>query len=339
VHTHSVERWLHDHTFGQEVKRPGEKKTLIVIGITAVTMAVEIAAGIAFGSMALLADGLHMASHASALTVSAVAYLYTRRHARDARFNFGTGKVNSLAAFASAVMLILFSLVMAVESVQRLVSPVAISFDQAIIVAVVGLVVNGISLLILAERTHSHDDHAGEHDHDHDDGAPPRAHEHGSPEHHDHNLLAAYLHVLADAVTSVLAIAALLSGKYLGQAWLDPLMGIVGAALIVRWSWSLIGISARVLLDMQAPEHIREAVRSAVESDGDTRVTDLHVWAVGPAIYAAEVAVVSSTPKEPAQYCARLQRGLPLVHVTVQTYCCGADAEHCGLPQPGPPHS
>ena len=322
------------------MKRPGEKKTLIVIAITAVTMVVEIAAGMAFGSMALLADGLHMASHASALTVSAIAYLYTRRHARDARFNFGTGKVNTLAAFTSAILLVLFGLVMAVESVKRFASPVHISFNHAIFVAVIGLVVNGISLLILDEDTHSHEEHAHgagpEHAHEHDhapgEGNGSHADPHGASEHHDHNLFAAYLHVLADALTSVLAIAALLSGKYLGLVWLDPLMGILGAVLIVRWSWSLVGMSARVLLDMQAPEHIRDAVRAAIESDGDTRVTDLHVWAVGPAIYAAEVAVVSTAPREPAQYCALAQRGLPLVHITVQTYCCAGDAEHCGLP-------
>lgn len=318
MHTESIERWVHDHTFGQDRKKSAEHRTLIVIAITLVTMAVEIAAGIVFGSMALLADGLHMGSHASALAISAFAYYYTRRHAKDARFNFGTGKVSSLAGFAGAVTLVLFALVMAWESVARFISPVAIGFDQAIFVAVLGLIVNGICLLILGGHGHSHvrsrrEDDGGDHDHS------SRRHEHP-----DHNFRSAYLHVTADALTSVLAIFALLAGKYLRQGWLDPFMGVVGAALVVRWSWGLLRSSARVLLDLQAPDEVREAIRKAIESQGDNRVSDLHVWSVGPGIYAAEVAIVSSRPLDPDSYCSLLPKELGLVHATFETHLCAA---------------
>jgi cation diffusion facilitator family transporter len=301
MHTESIERWVHDHTFGQDRKKSAERRTLIVIVITLVTMTVEVAAGIAFGSMALLADGLHMGSHASALAISVFAYRYTRTHAKDARFNFGTGKVNSLAAFASATMLALFALVMAWESIGRFISPVAIGFNQAILVAVLGLIVNGGCLAILGGHGHSH-------------------------EHKDHNLRSAYLHVLADALTSVLAVFALLAGKYLGQQWLDPFMGLVGATLVVRWSWGLLRSSARVLLDMQAPDMVREGIRKAIESEGDNRVSDLHVWSVGPGIHAAEIAIVSSRPLDPDSYYSLLPRELGLVHVTFETHLCAAHA-------------
>lgn len=318
MHTESVERWVHDHTFGQDRKKSAEHRTLIVIVITLVTMAVEIAAGIAFGSMALLADGLHMGSHASALAISVFAYYYTRRHAKDARFNFGTGKVSSLAGFASAVVLVLFALVMAWESVARFISPVAIGFDQAIFVAVLGLIVNGICLLILGGHGHSHGRSRRE-----DDGGDRDGHAH---EHPDHNFRSAYLHVAADALTSVLAIFALLAGKYLRQGWLDPFMGVVGAALVVRWSWGLLHASARVLLDMQAPEELREGIRKAIESEGDSRISDMHVWSVGPGLYAAEIAVVSSQPLETAGYYDLLPKNLGIVHITVETHRCASPA-------------
>jgi cation diffusion facilitator family transporter len=316
MHTESMERWVHDHTFGQDEKKSAEHRTLIVVIITLVTMAVEIAAGIAFGSMALLADGLHMGSHASALTISVFAYYYTRRHSKDAQFNFGTGKVSSLAGFASAVMLVLFALVMAWESIARFISPVAIGFDQAIVVAVLGLIVNGICLLILGGHGHSHGQRSRE-----DDGGDHDGHAH---EHPDHNFRSAYLHVLADALTSVLAILALLAGKYLRQGWLDPFMGVVGAVLVVRWSWGLLRSSAHVLLDLQAPDEVREAIRKAIESEGDNRVSDLHVWSVGPGIYAAEVAIVSSRPLDPDSYYSLLPKELGLVHATFETHLCAA---------------
>lgn len=317
MHNLDIAHFSHDHTFGQDVHRSGETRTLVVIAITAAMMILEIAAGIFFGSMALLADGLHMGSHATALTISAFAYYYTRRHAHDARFNFGTGKVNSLAAFASAVMLVLFALVMVGESVQRFISPVPIGFNQAIMVAILGLVVNVICLVILGGDEHS----PGEHDHV--DGDEHQTHD---PRDRDHNLWSAYLHVAADAMTSVLAMVALLGGKYLGQNWLDPFMGVVGAGLVVNWSWGLLRSSAAVLLDMQAPEEIREEVRKAIESEGDNRICDLHVWAVGPGIYAMGIVLVSSRPLDAEDYSKLLPEGLGIVHVTVETRQCASHA-------------
>lgn len=315
MHTNSVAEWLHDHTFGQDMKRPGERRTWGVVVITAATMVVEIVAGFAFGSMALLADGLHMASHASALTISAFAYYYTRRHASDTRFNFGTGKINSLAAFASATMLALFALVMVWESVERFISPLPIEFNSAIIVAIAGFAVNGVSLLILgggeAGGHHHHHEHGEHHDHSH---------------HHDHNLWSARLHVLADAVTSVLAIFALIAAKYVGLHWLDPLMGVVGAMLVIRWSWGLLRASSAVLVDVQAPLDVRQAIQESIESHGDNRVYDLHVWSVGPGIYAAEIGVVASQPFTTEEYAEFLPKHLGLVHVMVETRTCSSAA-------------
>lgn len=328
MHRESLAAWTHDHSFGQERRRPGESRTWLVIAITAATMLVEIIAGLTFHSMALLADGLHMASHATALGIAAFAYAYTRRHARDARFCFGTGKVNSLGAFASAVLLALLALLMAGESLRRLFAPVAIGFDQAILVAVVGLFVNGLSLLVLRDGARAGHVHA-ETDSDH-------AHEH----HHDHNLWAAYLHVLADALTSLLAIVALLAGKYFGLNWLDAVMGIVGAALVLRWGIGLLRASARVLLDHQAPAALHTALRESLEADGDSRVADLHVWAVGPGIYAAAITLIAASPREPAAYLDALPLRLGIVHATVEIRRCpgqpGADRPP-GARQPAGP--
>ena len=322
MHTESVERWAHDHTFGQDEKKSAERRTLIVSVVTILTMIVEIGAGIVFGSMALLADGLHMGSHASALAISVFAYRYTRIHAKDARFNFGTGKVSSLAAFASATLLALVALVMAWESIGRLLSPVVIRFNQAILVAVIGLIINGVCLAILGGHGSFNGKRGREHEEDAD-----HVHVHADRhDHHDHNYRSAYLHVLADALTSVLAIFALLFGKYLRQQWLDPCMGLVGATLVVRWSWGLLRSSARVLLDLQAPDEVLEPIRKSIESEGDNRVSDLHVWSVGPGIYAAEIAIVSSRPRDPDDYYKLLPGELGLVHVTVETHRCAADA-------------
>ena len=311
MHLDSIEKWEHDHAFGQDIKKVGEHRTLIVIGITLLTMVVEIVAGIAFGSMALLADGFHMASHASALTISAFAYYYTRRHARDERFNFGTGKVNSLAGFASAVILAVIALIMVWESTLRFIKPVEIEFNQAILVAVVGFIVNGVCLLILGGHGHSHK-HEGP------------SHNHSTDHHHqkDHNLWSAYLHVLADALTSLLAIVALLSGKYFGLNWLDPCMGIVGAILVIRWSWGLLHASGHVLLDMQAPEQIRSKVKDLIEAVGDNRISDLHVWAVGPEIYAAKMVIVSSEPLTIEAYHNLIPEEYGIVHKVIEVRVC-----------------
>ena len=295
----------HSHSFGQERKRPGEARTLIVIGITATMMVIEIAAGIAFGSMALLADGLHMASHAAALGVTAMAYIYARRHAHDERFSFGTGKVNALGGFAGAILLAVFALMMVWESVNRLLFPVPISFNGAIVVAVVGLVVNGASMLILGHR-HEESEHGHGHDHDH--------HHHK----HDQNLRAAYLHVLADALTSVLAIFALLTAKYAGQVWMDPLMGIVGALVVARWSLGLIRTTSEVLLDHQANAEKCETIRASLESDSETRVTDLHLWNIGPGIYSMVASISTSRPVTPEEYRERIPPGLGVVHASIE---------------------
>ena len=267
-------------------------------------MVVEIITGMLFGSMALLADGLHMASHAAALSINAFAYIYARRHAHDKRFSFGTGKVNALGGFSGAVLLAVFAVMMAVESVVRLVNPVAIAFNQAIFVAIIGLVVNGLSMLILGHKDGSH--HGNDHGHDHDH------------HHHDHNLRSAYLHVLADALTSFLAIFALLTAKYVGLIWMDPLMGIVGAIMVSRWSIGLLISTSHVLLDRQASVDIQQKVVDGIEKNGDNRVADLHLWTVGPDIYAAIVSVVTEIPKPPEYYKQLIPSDLKFVHVTVE---------------------
>jgi cation diffusion facilitator family transporter len=341
----------HDHAFGQDRRRPGETRTLIVIAVTATMMIVEVAAGVAFGSMALLADGLHMASHAAALGINAFAYAYARRHAHDAAFSFGTGKVNTLGGFTGAVLLAGFALLMASESIQRFVVPVPIAFDHAIAVAVLGLVVNGVSMWILghehashergaaherhahahahAQEGHDHDDagHDDDHEHDHgDDRGFEHDHGHGHDlVHHDHNLASAYLHVLADALTSLLAIVALLAAKYFGFAWMDPAMGLVGAVLVARWSIGLLRATSAVLLDRSPPE-IREAIRASLEQEEGTRVTDLHVWSIGVGLFAVQATIVSPLPQSPDHYKALLPTDRGLVHVGIEVHPLDAPA-------------
>jgi cation diffusion facilitator family transporter len=314
----SLARWRHDHSFGQDQRRPGERKTQLVIAITATMMVVEIVAGVLFGSMALLADGLHMASHAVALGINAYAYAYARRHAHDSSYSFGTGKVNTLGGYTGAILLAAFAALMVSESVQRLVVPVPIAFDQAILVAVVGLVVNGLSMLILgSSHDHGHDDDDHEHDHDHERGHDHDAHPHGS---HDHNLVSAYLHVLADALTSLLAIVALLAAKYFGLTWMDPFMGVVGAALVARWSFGLLKATSAVLLDRSAAPEICAAVREGIERVDGNRVVDLHVWCIGLNLYSVLVTVVAPVPQPPEHYKALLPVGLNVVHATVEVH-------------------
>jgi len=318
----SREPWRHDHAFGQDVKRSGERKTQLVIAITATMMIVEIAAGVMFGSMALLADGLHMASHAVALGINAYAYVYARRHARDERYSFGTGKVNTLGGFTGAVLLAGFALLMATESVQRFFVPVPIAFNQAILVAVLGLLVNGVSMLILGHH-HDHDhDEDDEHDHPRD-AEHEHAHEH-EHEHEDHNLWAAYLHVLADALTSVLAILALLAAKYFGLTWMDPFMGLVGAVLVARWSMGLLRSTTAVLLDKNASPEACAGVRQRIEAVDGNRVVDLHLWCIGLNLYSLALTVVSSAPKPPEHYRALLPDDLEIVHATIEVHAAAA---------------
>ncbi len=303
-----IKAWQHDHVFSQDKLRIGESRVLIVIAITAAAMVLEIVAGLMFGSMALLADGLHMGSHVLALTITAGAYIYARLNARNQRWAFGTGKVNALAGCISAVLLAQFALLMVWASFDRMMNPVEISFDEAIIVAVLGLVVNVANAKILHVTGH---DHVGHHDHS-------SGHSDGHSE--DHNLRAAYLHVLADALTSVLAICALLSGKYFGLGFMDPVMGIVGAVLVAHWSWGLLRGTGSVLLDEQASENARKSITSAIERGGDSRVFDLHVWSIGPGIFAAIISVVTERPRSPDEYKQSLPQDLGLVHVTVEVH-------------------
>src|SRR5690606_19172852 len=284
----------HDHIFlGQNHER-NERRTWFVIALTSVMMIVEIAAGTIYGSMALVADGWHMSTHAAAMLIAAIAYLYARRNAKNPRFTFGTGKVGDLAAFASAIVLALVALLIGWESIVRLANPIPISFPQAIFVAVIGLIVNLVSAWLLRE---DHDHHHG-HSHDHD-------HHH---EHHgrDQNLRAAYLHVLADALTSVLAIIALIAGSIYGWIWLDPLMGIVGALVIARWSWGLMRDTGAMMLDYrEAGDPIAAKIRSVVEEAGD-KITVLHVWQLGPGRHAAIIAVSTASEMNPVAYRERL---------------------------------
>ncbi len=304
----------HDHTFGQDVKRRGESRTLIVIAITAAMMGVELVAGIIFGSMALLADGLHMASHAVALGINAFAYIYARRNASNAQYSFGTGKVNALGGFTGAVLLAVFALIMAVESFHRLINPIEIIFNQAIVVAVLGLLVNGVCVFILGTKDHGH-----EHEHEHGE----HHHSHG----HDHNLKSAYLHVLADALTSILAIVALLTAKYFGLIWMDPVMGLLGALLVARWSIGLLSSTSGVLLDRQASHDLRHEIKEKMEADDNTRVTDLHVWSIGPEIYSALISVIAREPATPAEYKTRIPASLGVVHVNVEIHESPQDIE------------
>lgn len=318
MHTHSIDSWRHTHVFLGADHARNERRTWIVIGMTAAMMIGEIAAGFAFGSMALLADGFHMATHAGALTIAAVAYLYARRHAKDERFAFGTGKLGELAGYSSAVILAVVALLIGFESLIRLTAPIPIRFNEAITVAILGLLVNLVSAWLL-HSTGEHDDHHHQHethdDNEHDHGHDQRHH------HRDHNLRSAYFHVLTDALTSVLAIVGLLAGQNYGWLWMDPLMGIVGGIVIARWSWGLLRDAGAVLLDWVPDKALSERIRSTLEEGGD-RVSDLHLWRVGPGHLAAIVSLVSDRPLAPACYKAKLSQLKQLSHLTIEVHPC-----------------
>lgn len=303
------ETLAHEHLFLGASHDENARRTRLVVLLTAVMMAGEIVAGYLTGSMALLADGFHMATHAGALSVAAAAYAYAKRHARDPVYSFGTGKVGDLAGFASAMVLGLVALGIGVGSVLRLFQPITVAFGEATIIAVVGLGVNIASAFLLSGghrgHGHGHDDHGHDHHHGHDHDAHTG----------DNNLRSAYVHVLADALTSVLAIAALLAGRYLGWVRMDPVMGIVGAIVIGRWSISLMRDTAAVLLDTTDP-HVAAEVRELVEAPGDARITDLHVWRVGPDAHAAIVSVIGISDCETIRQ--RLQPVHELGHLTVE---------------------
>lgn len=322
MHHHSLDAWQVSHDYVPD-SRQAERRTLQVVMLTAVMMVIEISAGMYFGSMALLADGWHMASHTAALGITLFAYAYVRRYKDDPRFSFGPGKVSSLGGFASGIALACVALLMAVESLQRLWAPTIIHFDEALLVAAVGLAVNLASAWLLARAGVEHHGHEhGHHEHGH------HAHDEGGGHghHHDNNLRAAHLHVLADALTSLMAIGALIGGKLMGWNWLDPAIGLVGAVVIGKWCVGLLGDTSRVLLDSVPDGEAERAIREAVEGDGDSQVVDLHVWELLEGRRAAIVSVVAHQPRPPEDYKERIAEIRGLVHVTVEVNPCGAEA-------------
>ncbi len=314
MHTENLSTWIHDHVFdtGNDA---AERSTRVVMWITAVMMVVEIAAGWWYNSMALLADGWHMSSHAVAIGLSAMAYATARRYARDPRFAFGTWKIEILGGFASAIFLLGVAVMMLVGSVERIVSPQPIRYQEAIVIAVLGLVVNVVCALILG-KAHHHD-HGYAHGHDHG---------HHHDHHHDLNLKSAYLHVIADAATSVLAIVALFGGWIYGWSWLDPVMGIVGAALVAVWAKGLIADTGKVLLDREMDHPVVDEIREVVETRGDagdTRITDLHVWRVGKKVYSCAMTVVThDAALTPDILRKRLSVHEEIVHSNIEIHQC-----------------
>lgn len=309
----------HEHRFLGEDHAENARRTGWVVVITAVTMAVEIAAGWAFGSMALLADGFHMATHAGAIGVAALAYRIAARRVKDPRLAMGAGKVGDLAGFANAIALGVVSLAIAWESLSRLANPQPVAYAEATVVAVLGLTVNILSAALLGGgHGHGHggghgqvEHHGHHHGHSHD-------HHHG---HDDRNLRGAYLHVLADALTSVVAIAGLAAGWALGWSWMDPAVGVLGALMIASWAISLVRDTARTLVDAPPDAGLEKAIRERLET-GDVVVSDLHLWRVGPGHVAAIVSLVTHEPREPASYKAKLAGLAPLAHVTVEVNRC-----------------
>jgi cation diffusion facilitator family transporter len=305
AHDHGV--WTHGHVFLGHGHDRSEARAKLAALITAIFMVVEIGAGFAYHSMALLADGIHMATHVGALGLAAGAYWLARRHAGNSRFSFGSGKFGDLAAFTSAIVLGITAVAVVVESVSRLVNPQAIAYGDALLIAVIGLVVNLVSAVILKDD-HAHD-HRG-HDHDHAHG-------------HDNNMRAAYLHVLADAATSVLAILALAGGYYFGVSFLDPVAALVGAFVIGAWAYGLIRDSAMVLLDADADPELSGDIKNTIEHDLGARVADLHLWRLGPGHRGLIVSLVSPGPTTAEQIKTLLRQRYPdLSHVTIEVAVC-----------------
>ena len=300
----------HSHVFLGEGHDKNERRTWAVIALCAVMMVAEIVGGLLFGSIALIADGLHMSTHASALLLAALAYRYARRHAEDPRFSFGTGKLGDLAGFSSAIVLLMIAILIGYEAIARFVAPVPISFNEAIPIAVLGLIVNVASALLLGGGGHDHG-HAHDHSHDH-------AHEHAHGKaHRDNNMRAAVIHVLADAIVSVLVIAGLLLGRSFGWLFMDPLAGLLGAAVIASWSYGLIRDTGAILLDMNPDRSMAERVRATIERDGD-RLEDLHLWRLGPGHLGAILSVVTTKPRDAGHYRRLLRHFRNLSHVTVE---------------------
>jgi len=307
MHIYNLHQWQHSHRYVIDDGQ-GERNTRRVILLTLSMMIIEISAGYLFGSMALLADGWHMGTHAVALGITAFAYYYARRKSDDPNYSFGTGKVGVLGGFASAIILAVIALLMGVESVIRLLDPSPIRFNEAIAVAVLGLIVNIISAWLLQGK-HGHPHH--EHDHSKQ----------------DHNLRAAYLHVLADALTSLLAIIALVTGKIFGWIWMDPIMGIVGALVITKWSYGLLIDTGKILLDRDVNREAVDEIRAKLEADSDTRVADIHIWRVGSHHLSAIISLVTHYPKSPEYYKKLLLDFDEIVHVTIEVNQC--EGEPC----------
>ena len=300
MHTHTLENWIHAHDFAPDGTY-GERRTRWAISLTTIMMVVEIVGGIAFGSMALLADGWHMFTHVAAFGITLFAYRYARKHAHTEKFTFGPGKVTVLGGFASAIALALVALVMAVESVIRIVEPKTIHYNQAITVAIAGLVINAICAVLLYNSPHHHDE---------------------KHHHHDHNLKAAYMHVIADALTSVLAIGGLLTAKYFNWILMDPIMGIVGALIITKWAWGLLRQTSPILLDEEVHRSIKEKAKIIIEDDADNRVADLHIWKVGPDHFGVIISIVTHYPKDPSHYKKLLTAAGDFSHILVEVNKC-----------------
>ena len=317
MHTHNLSNWSHDHVFDTG-NQAAERGTRLVMWITAAMMVIEIVAGWWYNSMALLADGWHMSSHAVAIGLSAFAYAAARKYARDSRFAFGTWKIEVLGGFASAIFLLGVAALMAFSSIERIISPQPIHYQEAVVIAVLGLIVNLVCAVILG-KAHDHRDHGHDHSHQHDHGHP---HEH----HHDLNLKSAYLHVIADAATSVLAIIALIGGWMYGWSWLDPVMGIVGAALVAKWAKGLLTETGKVLLDREMDHPVVAEIREAIETGpnaGETLISDLHVWRVGKGAYSCAISVVTHDPTlTPAKIREQLAVHEEIVHTTIEIQVC-----------------
>jgi cation diffusion facilitator family transporter len=309
----------HSHVFLGTGHEQNERKTWAVIVLCTAMMLVEIVGGSVYGSLALVADGLHMSTHAGAMLIAALAYTYARRHAHDARFVFGTGKLGDLAGFSSAIVLAMIAVLIGYEAIFRFLSPIPIHFTEAIPIAAVGLIVNIVSAWLLSggERhghghNHRHDVTFEEHSHEHAAHAG-----HSSSAHRDNNIRSAYIHVLADAAVSVLAITGLVLARSFGWMWMDPLAGVIGALVIANWSYGLVRDTGRILLDMNPDQRMTAKLREAIESDGD-RLVDLHLWRLGPGHLGAVVSVVTSKPRDCTFYRARLKDFKSLSHVTVE---------------------
>lgn len=324
MHTHDISDWGHSHDFATADQQDAERRTRWVVGLTLAAMTVELVAGWITGSMALLADGWHMGSHAAALGIAAYAYAFARQRGADRSFTFGTGKVSSLAGYSSALLLAAGALWMLVESFSRLIDPVVIRYEEAIVVAVFGLAVNLLSAWLLGHSGYEHHHHAHVHDHNGHEHDHHHAHgqRHGHADIQDHNLKAAYLHVIADALTSVLALVALAMGMLYGWVFMDPLMGIVGAALVGRWAWGLARESAQVLLDAGDHGAIEQEIRRRIEADSDNQVADLHVWRIAPAGRACILSLVTHHPRPVEHYRGLLAGMAGLLHVTVEVNQC-----------------